>query len=57
MISYCRDCGVYAALDAAALCDRCRAAWQPADPAPADLGTRNPHASARFAGQSPDLQL
>ena len=34
MISYCRDCGVYATLDAAALCDRCRAAWQPAVPHP-----------------------
>ena len=40
MISYCHGCGVYAALDAAALCDRCRAAWQPSAPAPADLGTR-----------------
>ena len=46
MISYCHGCGVYAALDAAALCDRCRAAWQPAEPAPADLGTRTQQSGA-----------
>ena len=44
MISYCHGCGTYCKLDAAALCDRCRAAWQPSDPAPADLGTRHPGA-------------
>ena len=44
MISYCRDCGVYAALDAAALCDRCRAAWQPSGRA---RRPRNPRACER----------
>ena len=44
MISYCHSCGVHAALDDNRMCDRCRAAWQPSGPAPADLGTRHPGA-------------
>jgi hypothetical protein len=39
-MAYCDRCGVYAALDDAAMCDRCRRDWQPAGPAPADLGCR-----------------
>jgi hypothetical protein len=35
----------------------CRASWRPSAPAGADLGTRNPHASARSAGQAADLRL
>lgn len=56
-MAYCDRCGTYAALDDAAMCRACRAAWRPSAPAPADLGARNPHASARSAGQAADLRL
>jgi hypothetical protein len=39
-MAYCHTCGTYADLDDAKMCGTCRASWQPAGPAPADLGCR-----------------
>jgi hypothetical protein len=43
-MAYCRCCGVFADLDAAKMCDTCRANWQPTGSKPDDLGTRHPGA-------------
>jgi hypothetical protein len=37
-MAYCCRCGVFAALDDATMCARCRDNWRPAGPVPADLG-------------------
>jgi len=57
-MAYCNRCGVFAALDPdTKMCGRCRRDWRPAGDRPGDLGTRNPHASTRSAGQAADLRL
>lgn len=57
-MAYCNRCGTWAELDPAAMCGPCRRDWQPAAPAPADLGYRTqPQSSSGLPGQAADLQL
>jgi hypothetical protein len=37
-MGYCHRCGVFADLDAAAMCGTCRDGWRPAGDRPGDLG-------------------
>ena len=64
-MGYCWTCGWHTdAMTAPAdldpdsrMCRWCRDNWRPAGDRPGDLGTRNPHACARSAGQAADLRL